>query len=295
MILLGWFGIIALVASVVLSIVARRTLWGARLEPAPPVPARDVPQGSILFAARLTRGYTNELIPLLADWQARGIIAVEQRGTDLVGNSVTGSAWGPEWQFSVRDATGLDEVEQRVLQILIPGAPRSGAVSLLRRDDTEARDAILDGVSAAVSRQQVLFGPRQLANRWLAMLLITLAIAGTLGALVFFAIGDAGPYPIAWAFLGGGAGIALVIAVCRSGRSPSEAERAYRQAVRNLEGWVHSTPSIDPRLAGWAMLWNLPGAWQHELPASITSLVGRDMAFLRGDFVKKRVPRSYPV
>lgn len=294
MILLGWLGIVALLAAVVLAIVARRRVWGARLEPAPPVPTRDVPKGSVLFAARQIRGFTNELIPLLADWQGRGVIAVEQRGLDLVGDGATGAAWGPEWQFTVLDATGLDEIDQRVLQILVPGAPQRGAVSYLRREDTAARDALLDGISAAVILQRELFGPRSLAKPWLAVLLGALAITGTLCAIVFFAIGHAGPYPIAWSVLGGGAGIALVIGVCNSGRGPSEAERAYLQSLRNLEGWVYSTSAVDPRLAGWAMLWSLPGAWQKELPASITSLVGRDMAFLRGDFVKKRVRRSIP-
>jgi len=294
MILLGWSGIVALVAAIVLAIIARRTVWGVRLDSAPPVPARDVPAGSVLFAARYLRGYTNELIPLLADWQARGVLAVEQRGTDLVGNARSGAAWGPEWQFTVLDASGLDAVELPVLRLLVADAPQRGASSYLRREDKAARDRILDGVAEAVTRQRALFGPRPIDKAWLAVLLPVLAIGGTLAAIVFFAIGNAGPYPIAWSLLGGAAGSALVIGLCRSGRRPSEAERAYRQSVRNLEGWVHSTTHIDPRLAGWAMLWNLPGPWAAGLPTSISSLVGRDMAFLRGDFVKKRVPRSIP-
>jgi hypothetical protein len=290
MLVVAWGGAVMLVGSLVLAIVARRTVWGMKLVSKPPHAAATRPEGSVLLAAHDVRGFTNELVPLLADWQARGVLAVEQLGPFERGSSRTGAAWGPEWRFTVLDASGVDQVEFPLLRILVPEAPTPGATATLRRDDKEVRDKITEGVYEAIKVERDFFGPRPLTKPLLAIGLVALAVVGALASLVGAVVGGAGPYPIAWALLGGG-GIGVVIAVCRGARSPSEGERRYRQAVLDLEAWVHSTPTPDPRLAGWAMVWGLPGAWEASVPDSIASLRGRDRAFLRGDFAARRIPK----
>lgn len=288
MIAVAWSGVLLMVASIALSIVARRRLWGLRL--APPTPSSSVPQGSVLLAARSVRGVTQEVTPLLADWQARGVLEVRQEGQVLTmggGNSV---ASGPEWHFTVADASRVDAVELPLLQIFVPGAPARGATSVLVQSDTKTRDRILDGVHAAIVRQRDAFGPKPRTEALAGVGLIALSVVASLAAVAGAAIAGAGAVPIALAFMGGLITVVTVALLCGRAQRPSDAERRYRQDVLNLGAWLPGA-SPDARLAGWAMVWNLPGEWATGLPSSITSLRARDRDFLRGDFAQ-RLPQS---
>lgn len=280
----GLIGVTVLVASLVGAIAARRRIWGLRLVPA--TAKKKKPDGTVLMAAGLARGARMEVTPLLADWLARGVLRVDRRGPDLPGDPKSGSASGPEWTFTVEDAETVSAIEFPVLRTFVPTAPTPGASATLTREDKVTREAIASSISAAVAAQRAQFGPRPVIALGLAVLLVTLSVLGAIAAVAGFAIGAAGPVAVALAFLGGVAGIALVTILCRGGRRPSDAEREYRQDVRNLEAWVKSTNDPDPMLAGWAMLWDLPGAWAAGVPVGIASLRMRDRAFLPGDFNK---------
>lgn len=283
--LIAWAGGVVLLGALVLATVARRRIWGFRLAAA--TAARDRPAGTVLLAARSIRGAKMEVTPLLADWQARGVLDVARRGPDLTADRRTGAASGPEWQFTVLDASRVDAVELPVLQAFVPAAPARGATALLTREDTATRDAIASAISTAIARQRTTFGPQPLEAPAVAVALVAFAVVGGTAALVGTVVSAAGPVAIAFAFLGAVAGISLVVILCGRARRPSDAERQYRQAVRDLEAWVRSTDDPDPALAGWAMLWDLPGAWQSQMPTPITALRLRDRAFLRGDFAKE--------
>ncbi len=284
MMLLGWLGVVLLVASVVLAILARRRLWGLRLRPA--APSSTPPQGSVLLAARAIRGTTMEITPLLADWQARGVLRVERRGADLPmggGNSV---ASGPEWHFTVLDASTVDAIELPLLRILVPDAPATGASAVLLQTDAKARDRLFEAVYAAITRQRLAFGPTPSGESLPAVGLVVLTVLAWIAAVVGLAVAGANPVATASAFLGGLFALVTVVLLCRRASRPSDAERRYRQAVVDFGAWL-PTASPDVRLAGWAMVWGLPGAWATALPESITSLRGRDRDFLRGDFARR--------
>lgn len=285
MILLGWAGVVVLMASLLGAIIARRRVWGLRLAPA--TPARKRPHGTVLVAAGILRGARMEVTPLLADWHARGVLDVSRSGPDMAGDTKSGAASGPEWIFTVLDPDGVSAVELPVLQTFVRSAPTRGATARLTREDKKSREAIAKAISDAVTRQRREFGPRPRSAVGLAVLLIAVAGVAGVAAVAGFALGGAAPTPIALAFVGSGAAIGMVILLCRGGRRPSDAEREYRQDVRNLEAWVKSTADPDPSLAGWALLWDLPGAWSTTVAPEITGLRSRDRAFLPGDFSKQ--------
>ena len=47
---------------------------------------------------------------------------------------------------------------------------------------------------------------------------------------------------------------------------------------------MKTTGSPDPALAGWALIWLLPGSWLDFVPQEIGDLRAMDMAFRRGDW-----------
>lgn len=273
-----------MVLSLVLTIIARRTIWGARLRPATPNPTP--PPGPVLLAARLVRGANMEVVPLLADWQTRGVLDVERIGPDLNADPKVPASSGPEWRLTVLDASGLDGVELPLLAAFVPGAPVPGATYLLRREDVDARDRIWNAVRSAVDRQRASFGTRPRVATLTAVGLITLASVGGAAALVGSVLGQAKPMPIALAFLGAIAVIVVVSLICRGARRLTDAERQYRQGIRDVEAWVRQTTEPTASLAGWAMLWNLPGVWATGAPEKVRRLRGRDKSFLRGDFAQ---------
>lgn len=284
MILLVWLGVLAMLLALGLAILARRTIWGLRLRPANPscTPSSEL----IILAARLVRGANMEVVPLLADWQARGVLAVERVGPDLNAEPRAAASPGPEWRFTVRDASGLGEVELSLLAAFVPSAPSTGATYLLRRDDVDARDRIWDAVRLAVGRQRASFGVMPRVAIPAAIGLIALAALGGVAALVGSVASGAGSTSIAFAFLGAFAMIVVVSISCRGGRRPTDGERDYRQGIRDLEAWVRETTEPNPALGGWAMLWNLPGVWATEAPEEVQRIRGRDRSFLRGDFAR---------
>lgn len=291
MILIAWAGIALVITAIVLAVRARRTIWGRATGPA--VADATRPNGTILMIT----GAHQWTIPLLADWQARGVIDIQKRGPELAKDERSGRSSGPEWIFTVLDAATVDEIELPVLQALVPDAPASGATFILTREDTATREALTASIIDARGRQRAAFGVRPVASRYLAAGLVALAVLGSALALAGtiaanFPRTSSGTNGVAWAVVAATVGIATVALICRGARRVTDAEREYWQRARNLELWVRTTTNPSMALAGWAMYWgHLPGPWIEKMPESITQLRGRDGAFLRGDVNKKN---NYP-
>jgi hypothetical protein len=280
MTLISWGGIAALAAAVVLAIVGRIRIWGMRLRPAQPSQTR--PEGTIVFAAGITRGAHGETIPLLADWMARGVLRVERIGPTLPRNAATKTAWGPEWRFTILDPSSLSPIERDLLGAFVPGHLQPGDVRELPREDYLGRDALYLAVVRATQQQRAAFGVRQRKAPGAAFGLIALAVLGGAGSFVGAAFTN--PAIAGVLFVPVVAGIGVVTALGRGGIVPTEAERRFRQQTRDLGAWVKTTGIPDPALAGWAMIWLLPGRWPDFVPEEIATLLGRDKAFLRGDW-----------
>jgi hypothetical protein len=279
--LVGWA---LIVGALIAAIVARRTVWGMRLRP--PVANPTPPSGPIVLASRLLRGANLEVVPILADWHARGVLAVHRVGPDLPAEPNRASA-GPRWRFVVGDVRGLDAVETQLLSAFVPDA-RPGAESTLEREDIAQREQIAAAVRTALEAQRASFGARPRSGAGVAFALIAAALVGAALAMYgAFAGNDTSAQ--AWAIVGAVVGVGVVIALCARAEQPTEAERAYRQQLLDLGEWVKTTESPNPALAGWAMLWNLPGEWAAVVPDEIAALRGRDRAFLRADFAR-RIP-----
>lgn len=290
MTLIAWAGVTLMVFAIVLAIRARRRIWGRLTGPA--VADTTRPNGTIL----LIPGAHQWIVPLLTDWQARGVLEVRKQGPELAKDARTGAASGPEWVFTVLDASGVDEIELPVLQTLVPRAPAAGATFTLTREDTATRDALAPSIYEATKRQREAFGVRPVASRLVAVALNLLAIIG--GALALagtiaanFPRTNVGSTRVALALFAATIGIATVALICKGARRQTDAERQYWQRAKNLELWVRTTETPNIALAGWAMYWGmLPGIWLERMPTFITQLRGRDGAFLRGDFNKRNNP-----
>lgn len=276
-----WGGVAALLSAVVLAIVGRVRIWGMRLHPAQPSSTR--PEGTVVFAAMITRGARMETIPLLADWMSRGVLRVERLGPDLPKDVRTKAAWGPEWRFTILDPSSLDAIERELLAAFVPGDLRPGSVRVLPREDYLARDALYSAIVTASRQQRAAFGQRQRRAPAAAFGVIALAVLGGVGS--FLAAVFSSPRPALGGFLFlAVTGIVAVALVVRGGRSPTEAERRFRQQTRDLGAWVETTDTPDPALAGWAAIWGMPGPWLEVVPQEIANLRARDKAFLRGDW-----------
>jgi hypothetical protein len=292
MIAVAWGGVLLMMVSAVLAVVARRRVWSMRLNA--PAESTKIPEGSILLAARAVRGVTREVTPLLSDWIARGVLEVSQTGGEPSAGRSDSFASGPEWHFTVLDASTVGPVELPVLRAFVPEAPAAGAEFTLLQRDARTRDRIFDAIHAGTVRQRAAFGPKPLGESLIAVGLVALSIAGTVAAVGGLVVGGVGPVPIAFAVAGGLVAVATVLIASSSRHRPSNAEREYRQDLINMESWIRSVTTPDPRLAGWAMIWDLPGAWPHALPPSILLLRRRDPDFLRGDF-SRRSPEPAPL
>lgn len=281
-------GMIAILGGVMLvgalagAIVARRRIWGLRLRP--PVANPMPPTGSVLLATYAVRGAGMQLTSVLADWIARGVLEVRRSGPDLPAEVLKGDASGPVWRFVVRDASLLDAVETPLLAALVP----DGVEAVLTREDTAARDRIEAAVHAVRKAQRASFGERPTRHILLAVALELCAVLGALLATVgAFVSGDA--TASAGAVLGSVVVVGVTIALCGSASAPAEAERNYRQRVLDIGEWVRTTESPNTALAGWAMLWDLPGAWAAAMPDEISGLRFRDRSFMRGDAARRNL------
>lgn len=272
----------ALLVVAVVTVVARVRLWGARLRPATasPVP----PSGPLVYASRAERGAHAELVPLLADWQLRGVLVTAKSGPALAASPVDSSAPGPVWHFSAGPAVAAAEpVELIVIGAILAGAPHPGAPVVVERDDIGWRTRVDAAVDVAVRTQRAAFGEEKPRSRMLRPLLAGLAIVSGVLCLVgaFFASADTAM--LAW--LSVGVPVLVVVTVLVAlWPAKSAAERRYLQAVRDLREWVRTTDQPSPQLGGWAMIWNLPGAWRTALPEDVAGLLHMDRSFLRGDF-----------
>ncbi len=66
---------------------------------------------------------------------------------------------------------------------------------------------------------------------------------------------------------------------------PLPEARAFAAQPHGIRRFVHTAASdeVTPELLGWAMIWNLPGAWSDIAPPEITELRWRERSFPRVD------------
>lgn len=282
-------GILLLLVAVV-SVVARIRLWGARLRAAAPSPVP--PAESLVFASRSERGAYSELVPLLADWQLRGVLEVRKSGPSLAASSPTSAAPGPVWHFIAGPRLGaVDPVELIVLSAVLGGELRPGATVTVQREDVGWRTDVSAAIEAAVRAQRERFGTEKARARALRPLLAALSILSGLACLVGSFLSSNDTAALAWLSVGVPVVVALtVLVVLWPAKSP--AERRYRQATRDLGEWVRTTSEPVPALGGWAMIWNLPGRWRDAVPAEVADLLHLDRSFVRGDF-NRTIPEPF--
>jgi hypothetical protein len=281
---------LALIATLVAAIVARVRLWGARLRPA--VPAAQAPDAPLVLASASERGRHAELVPVLADWIVRGVVSVEKLGASLAASPVDSASSGPVWRFTAGPAvTAAHPVELIILSAMFGRPPVAGDTVVVQREDVDWRERVSTAVVHAARAQRAEFGAEPARAGWVRPLLVLLALIAGLGLLVgaFLSIED----PAALAWLSVGVPVVMLVAVLFAvWPAKSAAERRYLQAVRDLGAWVQTTEHPVSELSGWAMIWNLPGAWQAASPPDVVGLLRMDRAFLRGDF-SRTVPEPF--
>lgn len=279
---LAFGGAAALLLVAVVTVVARARLWGARLRPATPSPVP--PAGPLVFASRSERGVNAELVPLLADWQLRGVLLTSRSGPALAASPSTSAAPGPVWQFTPGPTIErADPVEFIVLSAILAGS--SGEPVVVQREDVEWRTRVQAAITDAVRAQRARFGEERPRGRALRPLLAGLSILSGAACLVGAFLSSHDTAGLAWLSVGVPIVVAITVLVALWPAKP-EAERRYLQATRDLGAWVRSTDQPAPELGGWAMIWNLPGPWPAVLPEDVASLLHMDRSFLRGDFAR---------
>lgn len=282
MIVLAFGGAAVLLLVAVVTVVARARLWGARLRPAAPSPVP--PAGPLVYASRSERGANAELVPLLADWQLRGVLLTGRSGPALAASPTTSASPGPVWQFTPGPAIdSADPVEYIVLSAILAGS--SGEPVVVQREDTEWRARVQTAITEAVRAQRARFGEERPRSRALRPLLAALSILSGLACLVGSFLSSNDTAGLAWLSIGVPLVVVLTVLVALWPAKP-QAERRYLQATRDLQAWVRSTDRPAPELGGWAMIWNLPGPWPAVLPEDVAGLLHMDRSFLRGDFAR---------
>ncbi len=285
MTLLASGGVLLLLLALVVSVVARVRLWGARLAPATasPVP----PAGSLALASRSERGAFSELVPLLAHWQLHGILLTEKSGPSLVAAPPTASA-GPVWRFTAGPAVNsADPVDLIVIGAML-GTQHTVVVE---REDIGWRTRVQAAIDAAVTTQRAGFGTEKPRAWALRPLLAAVSVLSGIACLVGAFLSSSDTAGLAWLTVGVIVTVAVTLLVALW-PAKSGAERRYLQAVRDLGAWVSTTDQPTPALGGWAMIWNLPGAWPAVLPESVTGLLRMDRSFLRADF-SRTIPEPF--
>lgn len=275
-------GGILLVAALAAAIWARVRLWGARL--GPEVASSTPPSGPLILASASERGRYMEFVPMLADWQVRDVVRSESVGPYLPQSFEHKRSVGREWHFTAGERIAqVHPIETIVLAAMFGGEPHPGDRIVLERDDVDWRVRVSDAVVEAIRVQRSLFGEERPRAPWMRALIVAAAVLGAVGLVLGAAGAGTGTAVLAWAIVGSIvlAGVAVVIALLPA---KSAAERDYLQGVRNLRAWVHTTAEPDLALAGWAMIWNLPGAWATAVPESVARLSMVDRSFVRGDY-----------
>ncbi|WP_166865893.1 hypothetical protein [Salinibacterium sp. ZJ70] len=271
---------VVLVAALALAIWARRRFWGARLRGA--TASSAAPAGSVILAAASERGRYSEIVPLLADWIMRDMMIVETSGAHLSGSR--GAASGPIWHFTAgARVTESDPIEQIVLAAMFGSLPHPGQRITIERENSAWREGLAAAVAHATRAQRTGFGeerPRAQGLRVLIVVAVVLAVPVLLLGAIFGGV-DASVLALLIVAALAVAAVTVAIAVLPA---KSDAERRYRQSIVDLREWVRTTPHPDPRLGGWAMIWNIPDPWPTVLPESVVSLRMMDRCFLRGDF-----------
>jgi len=275
-------GAAALLLLAVVTVLARVRLWGARLRPA--TPPSVPPAGALVSASRSERGANAELVPLLADWQLRGVLLTQKSGPALAASPTTSASPGPVWLFTPGPAIGsADAVESIVLSAILAGS--SGEPVVVQRDDVAWRARVQAAITEAVRVQRVHFGDERARSWALRPLLAGLSILSGLACLVGAFLSSNDTAGLAWLSVGVPLVVVLTVLVALWPAKPG-AERRYLQATRDLEAWVRSTDRPLPELGGWAMIWNLPDPWPAALPEDVVGLLHMDRSFLRGDFAR---------
>ncbi|WP_167050839.1 hypothetical protein [Salinibacterium sp. ZJ77] len=266
----------AVVAVLIASIIARRTVWSAA-SPSSYLPGSAVrrPRGTVAVGAAYV-GETASRIPAqLADWHLRGVVRVERLGSDHASDHAGGSSPGPNWRFTLGDDAGLDEEERAVLTgIFPPDAPR-GSEFVLVRHDQASRERMKQAIAEAERVRLVRAAP---AFVWLAVTARVVAVAAMVVLPVSLATTDTG-VAVASFFASAIIAAAVFVLTRRPLRLPED-ERLFRAEVRDLGRAVkHGAIDPDPDLLGWAVLWNLPGEWADIAPDEVLELRWRETAF----------------
>ncbi len=282
---------LVLVAALAAALWGRGRWWGTRLRPATATP--EPPDGPLVLAARLERGATRALVPVLADWIVRGLLIVETSGAHHAGSYETRSSAGPVWHFTAGPrVTTADPVEQVLLGAVFGHLPAPGERITVERDDTAWRDRVQRGAADAALAQRDWSGRPRPRAPWLRVVVVVVVLAAlpTMIAAAVLAL-DA----VAAVLLSVAALLVAALAIgLAAAPAHSAAERRYRQAVVDLGEWIRTTREPDPRLAGWAMIWDLPEPWPAAVPEGVARLRGMDRCFLRGD-IDPDIPRPIPL
>ena len=272
------------------AVIARVRLWGARLRPA--APSSVPPDAPLVYASRSERGAHFELVPLLADWQLRGVLQVRKSGPALAASPTTSAAPGPVWHFTAGpQITGVDHIEAIVLSALLGGELRPGATVTVPREDVGWRTRVSAAIESAVRAQRDRFGTEKARARGLRPLLAALSILSGICCLVGAFLSSTDTAMLAWSAVGVTVVVALTVVVVLW-PAKSAAERRYLQQTRDLGEWVRTTDRPVPALGGWAMIWNLPGPWRDAVPVEVAELLHLDRSFLRGDF-SRTIPEPF--
>lgn len=279
-----------LVATLVVAVVARVRLWGARLSPA--IASAETPDGPLVLASSSIRGRHAELVPILADWVVRRVVSIEKIGANLAASPADATSSGPIWRFTAAEAVATaDPAEAIILTSMFDRPPVVGDTVVVERAHVDWRERVSTAVVDAVRAQRAAFGSEPPRMGWLRPVLVVLTLASGLGLLAGGFLSSDDMAALAW--LSVGVPVVIVVSVLFAvWPAKSAAERRYLQSVRNLGAWVNSTEQPVPALSGWAMIWNLPGAWRAVSPADVVGLLHMDRAFLRGDFAST-VPDTF--
>lgn len=282
---------VVLLATIVGAVLGRRRLWGARLTP--PVPTAEAPSEPLVYAARILRPPLYELVPLLADWSLRGVLAVERVGPSQAKPPGSAAAPGPVWRITAGPAiAAVDPVEAHILVTIFGGVPQPGTTVVIEREDGAWRDAVHRAAGEAADAQRARFGAEPARYGWLRLVIGALAVVSATGLLTAEFLTSDDVTGLAWLTVGVAVVTALPI-VLVSLQPKTEAERRYLQAARDLQAWVQTTDEPRPELGGWAMLWGLPGPWRDALPADVAGLAGTDRCFVRGDLARSTPEPNY--
>lgn len=272
--------ILLLSAAVLLALLGAAILLRVRVWSAtgPTVRSPRVPSGSVAVGAhQLGRG-ANGVPAQLADWHMRGVVevrAIEPTRAEDLRRDVSG---GPAWRLELGDTAELDAEERILLAGFFEPGAAPGTVLILTQSDQSTRERIAEAVAGAIAMR----GDRGTVRSfgWLAVIIRVLTVV----AFVAFFVAAAaawGPAPAAGAFFGGLVPLIATLALCVRPRGLLQPEREFRRELRSVRAYITTArdDEVVPELLGWAVLWDLPGAWSEAAPQEVLDLRWRERAF----------------